>query len=304
MAEDDGDSDLPGLPRSLLTSFRSIVALFSVYSQMMRLKVIRGKGQVDRELLGETMSRRWNYNNIMEKILSSLDKAQEDLILNITEDNSTVISLGAVGPESIVAAAMMNVQRGALRLSSSNSTMTSSKGREWTGISSKTWAVTNTPSKLEDQTADRGEAADQSANSTPIDVLSLYSSHLAQLELNASMNPQRRVFLAIRALEDELEALHRVSKLQARSLSNLSKVLDPESFRVTDEARRSRFLLEKNALEYGERSRTMDGEEIDRMLDRARNLRLKVKEDIEVMDEGHGKAIRVFTLVTLFFLPL
>lgn len=298
-------SDLPGLPRSLLASFKSIVALFSIQSNLTLLKTRRDEiSQYDRELRKEIEKRRSDYQYIIKRILASIDKAQEDLILNITENNSAAISLGAVGPESIVAAAMMNVQKGALRLSFHNSTVTSPKVKGGTGGHNKIWTATDNPSKLEDQTIDRQEVADQPATNTSIDILSLYSSHLGQLELSASISPQRRVFLAIRALEDELDALHRVYQLQARSLSNLSKVLDPDSFRVTDEARRTRFPLENKPLEYGERSRMMDGEEIERMLDRAKNLRLKVKEDIEVMDEGHGKAIRVFTLVTLFFLPL
>ncbi|KAK8150289.1 hypothetical protein G3M48_003101 [Beauveria asiatica] len=35
-----------------------------------------------------------------------------------------------------------------------------------------------------------------------------------------------------------------------------------------------------------------------------RRLREQVKQSIEILEEGHGKAIRVFTIVTLFFLPL
>ncbi len=34
------------------------------------------------------------------------------------------------------------------------------------------------------------------------------------------------------------------------------------------------------------------------------DLRQRVIENIEVLDEGHGKAVRVFTLVAPFFLPL
>ncbi|KAM3552768.1 hypothetical protein MY1884_007032 [Beauveria asiatica] len=44
--------------------------------------------------------------------------------------------------------------------------------------------------------------------------------------------------------------------------------------------------------------------EVRTLLGRSQRLREQVKQSIEILEEGHGKAIRVFTIVTLFFLPL
>jgi hypothetical protein len=44
--------------------------------------------------------------------------------------------------------------------------------------------------------------------------------------------------------------------------------------------------------------------DIDILKVKAKSLKGQVKQTIEILEEDHGKAIRVFTIVTLFFLPL
>lgn len=45
-------------------------------------------------------------------------------------------------------------------------------------------------------------------------------------------------------------------------------------------------------------------DEVQNLQKSARALRERVRQLIEVMDEDHGKAIRVFTIVTVLFLPM
>jgi 2-hydroxy-3-keto-5-methylthiopentenyl-1-phosphate phosphatase len=45
-------------------------------------------------------------------------------------------------------------------------------------------------------------------------------------------------------------------------------------------------------------------DEVMKLTDSTTALGDRVKETIEIMDEDHGKAIRVFTIVTVFFLPM
>jgi hypothetical protein len=85
---------------------------------------------------------------------------------------------------------------------------------------------------------------------------------------------------------------------------NMQKILDPDSCRITNQERKGRFSLENNALQHGIKKRTDVCEEVNKLKGLTEDLVAKVKSDIEVLDEGHGNAIRVFTLVTLFFLPL
>ena len=43
---------------------------------------------------------------------------------------------------------------------------------------------------------------------------------------------------------------------------------------------------------------------LDTLGQHAQRLKGDVKQTVEIIDEGHGRAIRVFTIVTLFFLPM
>jgi hypothetical protein len=45
-------------------------------------------------------------------------------------------------------------------------------------------------------------------------------------------------------------------------------------------------------------------DEVRELYNSTEALRERVKQTLEIMDEGHGKAIRVFTFVTVFFLPM
>jgi hypothetical protein len=45
-------------------------------------------------------------------------------------------------------------------------------------------------------------------------------------------------------------------------------------------------------------------DEVINLIDSTTALGERVKEMIEIMDEDHGKAIRVFTIVTVLFLPM
>lgn len=64
------------------------------------------------------------------------------------------------------------------------------------------------------------------------------------------------------------------------------------------------YPLEKKRLDLQDQKLADDSEALA-MLERISQVtRHDMKQSIEVPEEGHGKAIRVFTFVTLFFLPL
>jgi hypothetical protein len=65
----------------------------------------------------------------------------------------------------------------------------------------------------------------------------------------------------------------------------------------TMEAEREYLLSLKGAME----AKSL---EVERLEDSATALRERVRQLLEVMDEDHGKAIRVFTIVTVLFLPM
>ncbi|EHK27037.1 uncharacterized protein TRIVIDRAFT_196917 [Trichoderma virens Gv29-8] len=135
-------------------------------------------------------------------------------------------------------------------------------------------------------------------------LLQLYKDYTSRLHFQANNRPRKRVFLDIHSLEEELQALDKLVDSQESCLYNVLTLIDPLTSRYTTETRVREFRAE---VQYGnvqlhqliERRR-----EIDNLATRLWILKDQVKQTIEIMEEDHGKAIRVFTVVTLFFLPL
>lgn len=311
-----GPSELPGLPRNLLVAFKRLVAFYCTQARLLQIRTrsLELGGDTDVGLDRDRRREQDRLQSLRDRLFVTLTLVQDDLILNLTENNASTIRLGAVGPEAIAMAAVMNVQRGALRPGSADFAaqprgLSRKSTREDGGI--LTWPNSDRTNSFAPQIGEELPRSDYekpedtcSQGPTSLNIISLYASHLAKTELEASINPQRRSFLAIRALEMELLALHDIGRFQFAVLEHLEKVADPFSFRITTCARRSRFPLERIALDVGMRERRAECDQVERMLRRLVNLRTAVKEDLEVLDEGHGNAIRVFTIVTLFFLPL
>lgn len=137
-----------------------------------------------------------------------------------------------------------------------------------------------------------------------VDIVKLYQGYMSKLLFQANRRPQRRVFLDIHALEEELTALRVVVSSQGRLLINLRKLLSPNSFRVTNTTRQGLFKVESKYIDAQIRKLRARDEDLKTLQWKSQALKEQVKQTIEVLEEGHGKAIRVFTIVTLFFLPL
>ncbi|KAF5691880.1 Mg2+ transporter [Fusarium denticulatum] len=130
------------------------------------------------------------------------------------------------------------------------------------------------------------------------------------LRFAAVRDPRRCRFLEISALEEEMEALRIIFEVQTRTVKAFAQVLSPDFFPkdTTDRAdlghRKDMYGLEKRHLDTHIQSLAEDGKTLDILQRILTATRHDMKQMIEVLDEGHGKAIRVFTFVTLFFLPL
>ncbi|KAF4840169.1 hypothetical protein CGCSCA4_v010487 [Colletotrichum siamense] len=297
-------TEAPALPTSLLLAFENIVALFSVQAGIVLLT------SREKNFKGHRNNRvnkaKTRYVSTLNEVIAHIESAREDLILGITAENTSSVRLGAVGAEYIVAMAMANVQRGAFRIGAGSSKVPLS----FSGIGGE--LRRGTRRRAVTWTEDLGvlDAASQKPGhkvavpTTSLDLIALYAAHARALDFNASLRPKRRAFLAIRALEEELQALKDLNVTQWHCLDNSKRVSDPTSFQVVNRERRARFSLERKVIERAKAERQREHDELLAMLHRAADLRARVKESIEVLDEGHGNAIRVFTLVTLFFLPL
>ncbi|KAH0489515.1 hypothetical protein TgHK011_009940 [Trichoderma gracile] len=135
-------------------------------------------------------------------------------------------------------------------------------------------------------------------------LLQLYRDYTSRLHFQANNRPRKRVFLDIHGLEEELQALDKLLGSQESCLHNTLALIDPLTSRYTTKTRLREFRAE---LPYGNnllRGIINRRREVENLATRLQILKDQVKQTIEIMEEDHGKAIRVFTVVTLFFLPL
>ncbi|KAI0138077.1 hypothetical protein F4776DRAFT_654461 [Hypoxylon sp. NC0597] len=139
---------------------------------------------------------------------------------------------------------------------------------------------------------------------TDTDAVQVYQEYTSKLRYQAYRRPRRRVFLEIHRLQEDLEALQNVILSQLQVLENYKRLLSPGSYRVTDSSRKGLFRIESRYIDSQMRKLLDRSDELRVQLERTNYLKEQVKQAIEILEENHGKAIRVFTIVTVFFLPL
>ncbi|KAL7942584.1 hypothetical protein V8C42DRAFT_360023 [Trichoderma barbatum] len=134
--------------------------------------------------------------------------------------------------------------------------------------------------------------------------IKLYKRYSSKLHFQANQRPQKRVFLDIHDLEEELDALSALLIHQKDCLEQFMKSISPDTLQLTAATRVAQNKVETIYKENHSRQLEIRIQEIENMKTRSRVLKEQVKQTIEILEEDHGKAIRVFTIVTLFFLPL
>jgi len=88
-------------------------------------------------------------------------------------------------------------------------------------------------------------------------------------------------------------------------LKKLAKVFDSDSFRITDHVRINAFKrLEQPGFELLSAQYKDTEKEIKKLHDQIEKTAQVLRYNIEVAEEGDSKAVLVFTLVTIVFLPL
>lgn len=103
---------------------------------------------------------------------------------------------------------------------------------------------------------------------------------------------------------EEIELIREITGSQLKVLWNFIQVLDDKSFRITTRTRASRFTLEEQFLKTAHRRLERKIRDLDHLRARMINLSSQVAQSVEILEEDHGKAILVFTMVTIVFLPL
>jgi hypothetical protein len=88
-----------------------------------------------------------------------------------------------------------------------------------------------------------------------------------------------------------------VNGWQQKCFDSFLRVLDPSSFAQPTPNRVAMFPSEAECL----KSKAV---ELEALENRTQSLREQLKQSVEILEEDHGKAILVFTMVTTIFLPL
>ena len=137
-----------------------------------------------------------------------------------------------------------------------------------------------------------------------MEVVETYQNYVAKLHIQANRRPQKRLFLDINTVQEEIDALLVMGNCQWVAVDNFMRLIWLWSFHLPDPTRMDLHLIEDcYARSHMNKRVTVDS---DLLTLREKTIALKenVKQTVEVLEENHGKAIRVFTIVTLFFLPL
>ncbi|CAJ2513016.1 Uu.00g011350.m01.CDS01 [Anthostomella pinea] len=113
---------------------------------------------------------------------------------------------------------------------------------------------------------------------------------------------RRRLFFEIKAVGLELDALRNIFKDQLSMFRKYVAILNPRSLRIPNEDRDRQLILEADYIQRHLQALNAKDDELRYLQLQAKDLKLQVKQSIEILEEDHGKAI--FTIVTLFFLPI
>lgn len=271
---EDGLTPSP-LPKTLTTAFCNILANYILVAKCLALTNRSGytSNPEEKDVVLETISDlELTISSAFKQVFDVLEKARSDIILLCsTRREVDCLHVQSVDLPFLTLLIIKNVER-----------------------------FTLDTKQLSHGIIEKRHADDKNR----VDVIAVYQHYLSVLQFHARNRPQKRVFLEIQNYQEELSALRHLTQLQIQVLRHHVSLLQPGSFRLT-----SRRRLEQHGTEYKfwmKIDKTLK-ERLDHLSvldDQAHSLKEEVKNAIEIIEEDHGKAIRVFTVVTLFFLPL
>lgn len=262
----------PQLPSSLVHAFDALLSYYiftaKQFSLINRSPRPTDNSRIRTDLLGVRLQRvKRRCMKVSLDVTDLLANAKKDILLEGTQDQEEdALGLQAVGAEFLMAALVTTVQNRNINLPDAG------------GLQA---------------------TAQKSA-----DFIDMYKKYNSQIHFEANRRPQKRVFIAIHELEEELRALGRVLQSQRRLLSWYTGKIGPQYIDLSYDAYREPFRFEKRYIERQRQRLWLRQREVARLQEKAAALKRHVGQMIEILEEDHGKAIRVFTIVTLFFLPL
>ncbi|KAG9197511.1 hypothetical protein G6514_001505 [Epicoccum nigrum] len=135
-------------------------------------------------------------------------------------------------------------------------------------------------------------------------VSDMYREYLSTIQFQVNHRPSKRLLRSINLLQEELAALQEVNYQQVKLVTNYISVLDDMTYKSDIPSRRAMFPYERLLLQSCQDFLGMTAQEYRYLLARCGPLSDSTKQSLEITEEDHGKAIMVFTIVTVIFLPL
>ncbi|KAI0097991.1 hypothetical protein GGR51DRAFT_552775 [Nemania sp. FL0031] len=262
---------------SLVRVFEHITSIF-VFACEFIVKAERAMRKDRREALSGNKFRallKLSLHRVVQGAQKDFERAEIDMILATrTESRPGVVTLASIGPEFIIAIISNGLFFRKLRGIQSNSAS----------------SVDNMgPNGIDTEGVDADE---------------VYKTYANKLQLQVNHRPQKRLLPDIYALGEELDILYRLNQWQRKFCIDFIRVLDPSSYKITTKSRLFHFRTEDRYLQKILWRLEIRGNELHSLRKRTEKLRDQLQQNIEIEEESHGKAIRVFTFVTILFLPL
>ena len=114
----------------------------------------------------------------------------------------------------------------------------------------------------------------------------------------------RRLLQKINEFKEEIAIVYNVLKQQDNVLTKLRSALDPKEFRTPSITRRLRFEYECKDIDQIVQIIREQQQSCAELADRAKFLAIQNVELVETLQDDNSKAIFIFTMVTVLFLPL
>ena len=122
--------------------------------------------------------------------------------------------------------------------------------------------------------------------------------------LKVKNEASRRLLQILNGFQEEITIVKDVLKEQNNVLSGLRASLDPKTFRTPSITRKLRYNFECKAIDKILIKIREQMKNCDELLSRAKSLAIQNVQLVETFQDDNSKAIFVFTIVTVLFLPM
>ena len=130
----------------------------------------------------------------------------------------------------------------------------------------------------------------------------ILTNQIQQFQVNH--RPGKRLLRSINLLQEELAALEQVNVWQTKLIESYTRVLDDATYPTDIPSRRALFQYERLLLDSCIDNLDDTHDDYRELMRRCGPLSESTKQSAEINEEDHGKAIFVFTVVTVIFMPL